>query len=164
MTSSNHSSRKIATIVSRNCASISDVQIIKTVMDPKHAKQIESLAGRIRFLRVTYGMKPAELAAKVGKQTGKKITPEAVRKWEKPAEEGGVKNLEAANLYALADIFDINARWIALGPKNSPIRPVFPTMQEMELLDLFRQLNESSRAAFLSLGKQIRASQLNPTA
>ena len=133
------------------------MQTFRIVMDPKNAQKLEGMAGRIRFLRTAFGLTPAELAVKVGQKTGKKITPEAVRKWEKPAGEGGVKNLEAANLYALADIFDINARWIALGPKNSPMRPIFPTEQETELIDLFRAMNEASRTAFLTLGRQIHA-------
>lgn len=136
------------------------MDILKVVMDEqKKNKQLERLGGRIRFLRLTYGLSPKDLAERVGKKTGKKITPEAVRKWEKPAEEGGVKNLESANLYALADIFDINARRIALGPKNSPVRPLFPTLEEKELIELYRRMTDVSKSSFITLGRQILASQ-----
>ncbi len=133
------------------------MDILKAVMEEqRRSKNLLTLGGRIRFLRASFGLTPKGLADRVARTTGQTITPEAVRKWEKDQ----VKNLEIANLYALADIFDINAKWIALGPlKNSPLRPLFPSEAEKELVSMFRQMTETSRTALLALGKQILASQ-----
>ena len=133
------------------------MDILKAIMEEqRRSKNLLTLGGRIRFLRASFGLTPKGLADRVARNTGQTITPEAVRKWEKDQ----VKNLEIANLYALADIFDINAKWIALGPlKNSPLRPLFPSEAEKELVSMFRQMTETSRTALLALGKQILASQ-----
>jgi len=65
---------------------------------------------RIAHARKTAGLKPAELARRVGVSKG------AVSQWE----DGTVKDLRLPNLFAIEDATGFSARWIALeeGPER----------------------------------------------
>lgn len=84
----------------------------------------DTLAGRIRIGMVTAGIQtPAELARRA------KIHRQAVHKYL----NGENEKLTPEKLYRLSDALNVNARWLALGPPHTPVKPKFldPDMHEL---------------------------------
>jgi len=97
----------------------------------------ETIAARIRRLRIARKMSPADLAAEL------RITENAVRKWE----SGDSKRPSLTNAVALGEIFDCSPAYVLYG-KERPLRVVRSPQDRLEkleaqvhpLVDGFREL------------------------
>lgn len=91
---------------------------------------------------------PSELARKMN------IHRQTVHKWM----NGEVTDLTPEMLFRLSDTLNVNARWLALGPPNSPVKPVTLDPDLMELLQLRKALDEVNPEAtekWISDGREL---------
>ena len=105
-----------------------------------------TLAGRIRIGMVQAGIRtPAELARRM------RVNRQTVHRWinsegDKPTPE---------MLFKLSDALGVNARWLAMGPPHSPVKPHIPSVEEGELLVLFRNLPQAAKDSWVSSGRDL---------
>lgn len=57
--------------------------------------------------------------------------------------------------YLVADKLEVNARWLILGPPNTPERPIYLTPDEVGLLDVYRALGPEMGHQWLLNGKAL---------
>lgn len=58
-------------------------------------------------------------------------------------------------LFKLSDVLNVNARWLALGPPNSPVKPISPDPSRMELVQIFAALPQEAREQWVSNGRSL---------
>lgn len=107
-----------------------------------------TLAERIKAAMVQAGIQnPAELARKM------KVSRQTVQNWV----NGRTEKITPELLYRLCDVVNVNGRWMALGDPHSPVRPVFITPDEAEVLQIFKALaaDKQSRDEWMSLGRKL---------
>lgn len=90
------------------------------------------------------GLKQADLARKL------KIDRQLVNKWV----HGQVGRLTPKNLFALADVLNVDARWLAFGPPESPLKGRRLTIEDNEILEIAAALKPKTRDAWVSSGRE----------
>ena len=116
----------------------------ETVVESLHGDG--TLAARLKIAMRMRGIKtPSELGdlVKVGRQTAQswmmgqrvKLTPELA--------------------YRLADAVGANARWLILGPPNTPERPIYLSPEELEALHVYNALGDDMGAAWVAQGREL---------
>lgn len=117
-----------------------------------------TLAGRIQLAMAAVGIdSPAKLAKKM------KVNRQTVHRWI----NGEGEKLTPEMLFKLSDALSVNPRWMAFGAPHSPVTPSTPTVDEAEVLDVYRRLPPAAQDTWLSTGRDLikiltPASQGNP--
>lgn len=57
--------------------------------------------------------------------------------------------------YRLADALGANARWLILGPPNTPERPIYLTPDQVSLLNLYDALGADQGADWVAMGRKL---------
>lgn len=99
-----------------------------------------TLAQRLKTARKAAGLSQGELARRIG------ISRAAVSQWE----NGTIQSLDMANLFAVADLCNINARWLALGT-GTPTKWINLSPDEKHLVELFQAMPEALRGNLISI-------------
>lgn len=108
---------------------------------------------RIRSLRLAAGMKQGELArlAKIKQSTLSDL------------ERGDSARPRGDSLTALANALKVSHEWLISG-EGLPVQLVQPTIEESELLHLFREMTEPNKMALLAAARAMRETQPNTSA
>jgi transcriptional regulator with XRE-family HTH domain len=102
----------------------------------KRTKEEDTLQGRMRLAMAQQGLRGAsDLARKMG------VGRQTVHRWL----TGKGVHPEPLMLFTMADVLKVNARWLALGEPNSPVKPAFIDPDEAELLHLRKTLVRAGR-------------------
>jgi transcriptional regulator with XRE-family HTH domain len=105
-----------------------------------------TLAGRIKLAMASAGISTtAQLAKKMN------VNRQTVHRWI----SGEGDKLTPEMLFKLSDALAVNARWLALGSPNSPIKPTSPTVEQAEVLDVHRRLPAAAKDTWLSHGRDL---------
>lgn len=107
-------------------------------------KGVTTLGERIAAGRKIRGWDQSELASRM------KVSRASVSDWE----SGKIKNLRLPNLFKLADVLELNARWLSLG-EGSPVKRFMGDEEEHDLIDLFRGLQPKTRADLLATARSL---------
>lgn len=111
-----------------------------------HNRHMETLSARLKIAMGSAGFKNAsELARKLG------IPRATVSSWL----TGARSELTPAYLFRLADVLDCSARWLALGPPNTPVKGSRLDPEERAILDLWKSLPEQARDAWAKQGHDL---------
>ena len=118
---------------------------LQTTIKKAEGNKLFTLGERIAAARIMKGWTQAELSAKTG------LTRATVSDWER----NEIQNLRMPNLFKLAEVLDVNAKWIGInqGPMH---RRAINDEQEYELLTLYRTLRAEARLALLSVAKSMQ--------
>jgi transcriptional regulator with XRE-family HTH domain len=107
-------------------------------VESHNRKEDATLAGRIKLAMAAKGMRtPTELAARM------KIHRQTAHKWI----NGASDKLTPEMLFNLSDALGVNARWLAMGPPNSPIKPTSPDPDTQELIQIRDALQQAKSGA-----------------
>jgi transcriptional regulator with XRE-family HTH domain len=117
-------------------------------------REMKKLRTRLETGMSAAGIKgQSELARRLSLALGREFPRQTVNYWFKNSSE---VSFDHATLYALADIFNMNARWIAEGPPNTPTRPKMVGPNESEVLELYESLKKHDEDALDQWLKQGR--------
>lgn len=58
-------------------------------------------------------------------------------------------------LFKLSDVLQCNARWLALGHPESPVKPMTPTPEQAEVLDIFTRLPPAAQETWMTNGRDL---------
>lgn len=107
-----------------------------------------SIGARIRAARTAKGLTQQRLAQLVGvRQTS-----------ISDLERGESKSPAASTLVALSRVLDVNHEWLVTG-RGTMAAAVAPTIEEAELLAIWRELTPGNQAALIGAARGILASQ-----
>jgi transcriptional regulator with XRE-family HTH domain len=101
---------------------------------------MDTLGGRVRGLRTTKGLNQAALAKKSG------VAQSTIAELETGTNKG--KKTAARTLSKLAAALGTNANYLMTG-RDSPLEAEIPTVEESELLAIYRELEKHGRGASL---------------
>lgn len=90
--------------------------------------------------------RPADLQSKMG------VSRQTVSKWL----NGHVEELTPAMLFKLSDALNVNARWLALGPPTTPIKPMIvdpETAEVLQIRDALESASPDAKDQWLSQGR-----------
>ena len=115
-----------------------------------------SVASRIRSAMVACGMKSV---AEFGRRVG--LPRQTVHRWI----NGDTKNMTHENLYKVADVLQVRARWLAVGD-TSPVQVDTSDGDVVGLLKIYESLSPASREQWLAIGRTLLTVQVQgrPTA
>lgn len=103
-----------------------------------------TLAGRIKIGMAQAGIHSiAELARRM------KLNRQTVHRWV----DGQGDKLTPEHLFKLSDALQVSARWLALGPPESPVSPRHIDTEADELLQIRDALPQDARDQWLSSGR-----------
>ena len=108
----------------------------------------DSPGGRLRGPRRTYQLTQVELAKRL------KISQGALS----DIETGATKEIMAPTLARIVEVFSVNPDWFLTG-KKSPVKPEALSVDESELVAVFRELTHPHRTALLSTARALLDSQ-----
>lgn len=112
------------------------------------AYKLPSFADRIRAACAQVAIPPKAPALMKAWEAkfGKDLTPsrQAFYVWMRSDEP----KITPPHLYKLADLLQVNARWLAIN-EGTPTRPIFPTVDEVELWQIFNKLTPTGKATVL---------------
>lgn len=107
-----------------------------------------SLANRVKAALTGSGMSQSELARRL------KVEPSAINH----ILSGRTAAIKAQTLVAIAQHLNVSAYWLETG-KGASTPDARMTPDEAEALGLYRRLNESTRAAWMSVGRTLYEAQ-----
>ncbi len=107
---------------------------------------------RIRALRLAMGVKEGGLAGQAGIGQGTLSD----------LERGDSVQPRGDSLIRLASILKVSQDWLITG-EGSPVQAVQPAIDESELLQVYRDLNEANRGALLATARALLGAQPVPT-
>jgi transcriptional regulator with XRE-family HTH domain len=107
------------------------------------------LAQRIRGARIAAGLTQSALARLCN------VTPSAINKLEKR----DTKSLSGELLLSLSSALKVSASWLDTG-LGSPAPALRVSIDEGEIISIFRKLSEPHREALLSMSKALLSSQI----
>jgi len=109
------------------------------------AKSKSTQNDRIRDAMISAGIAtPAELARRLD------LPRQTVHRWL----GGNIKNLTYENLFRLADLLNVSARWLAIGDVD-PSKYLVKDEQEVEMMALIREMSAHTRAQWLAIGQSL---------
>lgn len=118
-------------------------------LDPIKTLKADSstFRGRLRgAMRAAGILKQTDLAAKMD------LPRQTINKWL----NGETKNMTHENLFRLADVLKVNAKWLTLGGDFSPVQPKHLRPDETAVLSVFHQLEKldvETCDAWLQIGR-----------
>jgi transcriptional regulator with XRE-family HTH domain len=130
----------------------------RKIRDNSRMPHKPTLGERIKIARKSAGITQGELARRISTLRGEKLSRAAVSKWEKDQ----VSTMEMENIFAAADVTEINARWLALGT-GTPVRWVNLTPEESHLIEMFRALAQDYRDRLIGVASAFPPSESAPT-
>ena len=103
-----------------------------------------TLDGRIRMAMAAVGISTAaELARRM------KVSRQTVHNYL----SGQRDKPEPELLFRMSDVLNISAKWLALGAPHSPIKPVMMPPEDLEVLQIAKNLDGEAREQWLSSGR-----------
>lgn len=100
---------------------------------------------RIRDAMIAAGIAgPGELARRL------RLPRQTVHRWL----AGNIKNLTYDNLFRLADLLNVSARWLAIGDVD-PSKYLVKDEQEVEMMAVIREMSAHTRAQWLAIGRSL---------
>jgi hypothetical protein len=132
-------------------------------IDKKQAEKVNTFNGRIKLamqVRQIYPQTPAELQRRWVAHYGTKnpISRQTFYDWfksEKP-------KIAIMSLYALADLLDVNARWLSLFPGTDlgqMSKPIFMSPDRKALMDAFLALGPTGQDELITKANRLLAIQ-----
>lgn len=121
-------------------------------------KDDATLKGRLSVAMAHGGVKDqAELAKKLSVKLGREVSRSTVNYWFRKA--GAPPNIDGATIYALADILNVNARWLVLGAPHKITRPKYLSIGQTELIEIYDELKKNddkdALEEWLSIGRRL---------
>jgi len=71
---------------------------------------------------------------------------------------GDIKHLSVENLFRLADLLNVSARWLALGDVE-PSKYVIKNETEVEMMSVMKEMSPLAREQWLTVGRSLLAVQ-----
>jgi len=104
-----------------------------------------SIASRIRTAMTASGMKSvAELGRRIG------LPRQTVHRWI----NGDTKNMTHENLYKVADVLQVRARWLAVGD-TSPVQIDLGEGDVVGLIKTYEAMSPAAREQWLAIGRTL---------
>ncbi len=102
---------------------------------------------RIRDAMIAAGIEGVgDLARRLG------LPRQTVHRWL----QGSIKNMTYENLFRLADLLNVSARWLAVGDVD-PSKYIVKDEQEVEMMAIIRDMSHHTRTQWLAIGRSLLA-------